>query len=135
MVDPKAFYRDFDDLLKKIRSTRTKEGFVCSILKEIQDNFTETLHIASMRLYEDRGDEFVLINKFNGQGRKFTRKISTASDAVQQVLKHGSFIYDSESESIDADITQQERYAIPAAMVIRGPEGRWIAVLELHAGL
>ncbi len=134
MVDPKKFYRDFDQLLQKISSTTTKEGFVCSILEEIYKCFADTLHIASMRLYEDRGDEFVLVNKFKNRTRKFTRRISTDSDAVKQVLKHGSFIYDRENLTIDPDTEGQEEYAVPAAMLIRSPEGRWIAVFELYAG-
>lgn len=135
MFEPKTFYRDFDSLLKKIRREKTGKGFVCSILEEVQNTFGEQLNIANVRLYEDRGDEFVLINKFNyDNGRSVIKKIPLEAEAVQQVLRHGSYIYDEKTTSIDPEISNQEYYAIPAAFVIRSPEQRWIAVFELKSG-
>ena len=135
MIEPKTFYRDFDDLLKKIRLKKTGKNFLCSILNEVQNNFGEMLHIGNLRLYEDRGDTFILIRGSESKnGNTLADQISLDSEAVQQVLKHGSYIYDGQNVSIDPQISKQDYYAIPAAIVIRSPEQRWIAVFELKAG-
>lgn len=135
MIKPKIFYRDFDNLLKKIRSKKSGENFLCSILKEVQNNFGEMLHMGSLRLYQDRGDRFALIRTFDSQnGKPPITSVSLEDEAVRKVLKHGSYIYDEENASIDPEMSKQGHYAIPAAFVIRGPEQRWIGVFELMAG-
>ncbi|MCH9007575.1 PP2C family protein-serine/threonine phosphatase [candidate division KSB1 bacterium] len=134
MVDPKTFYRDFDDLLKRITHDETGEGFVCSILEAVQDSFGESLRIVSMRLYEERGGEFVLINKFSQNGRVLAKRLPRESEAVQLVLKNGSYIFSEPQVSIDVGVSDQGEYAMPAAILIRSPEQRWIAVFELGAG-
>lgn len=135
MIEPKIFYRDFDNLLKKIRLKKTGKNFLCSILSEVQDNFGETLNFGNLRLYEDRGDEFRLIRKFqDNQKQGFARSLALEAEAVQQVLKHGSYIYDKDQVSIDPEVSNQDHYAIAAAIVIRSPEQRWIAVFDLKSG-
>ncbi|MCG8604708.1 PP2C family protein-serine/threonine phosphatase [bacterium] len=135
MIEPKTFYRDFDDLLKKIRLKKTDENFLCSILKEVQKNFGERLHMGSLRLYEDHGDAFVLIRTFdNHNGKPPVESVSLEDEAVQKVLVHGTYIYDEDKVSIDPEISRQRHYAIPAAFVIRSPEKRWIGVFELKSG-
>ncbi len=134
MLEPKLFYRDFDNLLQKIGSTKTREGFVCSILMEVKENFGERLHIVSIRLYEDRGDEFVLINKFEQPGSIPVKKIPANSPAIRQVLEHGSYVYDDETITLLSEMRYQDHYAIPAAITIRSPEKRWVAVFEISAG-
>ena len=104
MVDPKTFYRDFDDLLKRITHDETGEGFVCSILEAVQDSFGESLRIVSMRLYEERGGEFVLINKFSQNGRVLAKRLPRESEAVQLVLKNGSYIFSEPQVSIDVGV-------------------------------
>ena len=130
MVDPKKFYRDFDNLLQKISTTQPGEGFVCSILSEVRVNFGERLSIKGMRLYEDRGDEFVLINKFSYNGSVATKRIPADSAALLEVLKHGSYVYDDAAFST----SQQDHHDPVAAITIRSPENTWVAVLDLDAG-
>jgi len=130
MVDPKKFYRDFDNLLQKISTTQPGEGFVCSILSEVRVNFGERLSIKGMRLYEDRGDEFVLINKFSYNGSVATKRIPADSAALLEVLKHGSYVYDDAAFSM----SQHDHYDPVAAITIRSPENTWVAVLDLDAG-
>ncbi|MFQ5750636.1 MAG: PP2C family protein-serine/threonine phosphatase [bacterium] len=135
MISPKIFYRDFDTLLKKIRQKKTGKNFLYSILKEVQKNFGDALQIGGLRIYEDRGDEFVLVSTFaDNDSNNKVEKLSVASEAVQKVLKHGSYIYDEQDLSIAPEMSNQDYYAIPAAMVIRSPVQRWIAVFELNAG-
>ena len=135
MFEPKKFYRNFDDLLKKIQENATGKNFLKSILKEIHDNFQDTLKIGSLRLYAERGDQFVLIETIGHTNQNsFPKRIPLESEAVQKVLKHGSFIYDQEDVSIAPEINKQDYYAISAASLIRSPEQRWIAVFELKEG-
>ncbi|MFQ5675029.1 MAG: PP2C family protein-serine/threonine phosphatase [bacterium] len=135
MLAPKIFYRDFDELLEKIRQNASGKNFIDTILVEIQNNFQETLKIGSLRLYEDRGDFFVL-TKIIGEQRSnsYQKKISITDEAVQKVLRNGNYIYDEAKASIAPEMRTQDDYAIPAAIVIRTPEERWIVVFELKEG-
>ncbi len=135
MIDPKSFYRDFDILLKKIRHERKHKNFVFSILKEVQNNFGSSLKIGNLRIYEERGDEYILVNSLLEQnGHPLVTSLSARSDTVQQALHNGSYIYDDVNFSIDPQVRSQNYYAIPAAMVIKGPEKRWIVLFELKDG-
>ncbi len=134
-IEPKAFYRDFDNLLKQIRERKSGQNFLCSILEEVHKNFCAKVNLGDIRLYEERGDDFVLTRVFeNSRSRKGQETISMDSDAVQLVLNHGSYIYDGDRMSIAPEMSSFDEYAIPAAILIRGPEQRWIAVFELKAG-
>ncbi len=134
MIEPKLFYRNFDDLLKKIAQDARGKNFLRSILNEIHKNFQGTLHIGSLRLYEDKGDNFELTEAIGTQRNPVAKKISSADEALQKVLKHGSFIYDERLMSIAPEMSKQDTYAIPAAILIRCTEQRWIAVFELKEG-
>ncbi len=135
MLEPKIFYRDFDNLLKKISQKKSGENFLCSILSEIQNNFGEALHIDIIGLYEDKGDEFILANKIeNRKGNSVVEKIPFDTEAVQQALKHGSYIYDNQNLTIAPEMSMRDNYAIPAVMVIGGPIQRWIVLIELQSG-
>jgi hypothetical protein len=134
MIDPKTFYRDFDILLKKIRHERKHKNFIFSILKEVQVSFGASLKFGNLRIYEERGDEFVLVHTFlKKNGRPLVRSLSLHSEPVQQVLQNGSYIYDADL-SIDPDSRNHGYYAVPAALVIKGPERRWIVLFELKEG-
>ncbi len=135
MVDPKTFYVTFDDLLRKIRLGKVGEGFVCSILEEVQRDFGDVLHIERLRLYEEQGDEFVLINKFNSRGKTIVRCIPRDSEAVQLVVEHGNYIFDNQESGGAPAITERSGTgSVPAAIIIRSPEQRWILVLDLRPG-
>src|SRR3990172_127666 len=134
MIEPKTFYRDFDKLLKKIRHEETRKGFVCSILEEVRNTFGDQLHIDKMWLYEDRGEEFILINKFKDDRRALVKSIPDENEALQLVLKNGSYIYDDHAAPQAAMFTNFENNVVPAAIIIKGPEHRWLAIFELTSG-
>ncbi|RMF56529.1 MAG: hypothetical protein D6743_20155 [Calditrichaeota bacterium] len=135
MIEPKIFYRDFDHLLKKIRQGETNKDFLCHILLEVQNSFGEALHLGGLQLYEDRGDEFVLIESCeNGAAKNLRHRLKTDSEAVKLVLRHGSYIYDDGKLSIQPEMGGRAGHGIAAAMVIRSGERRWIAVYKLRAG-
>lgn len=135
MIDPKTFYRDFDILLKRIHHEKRHKNFIFSILKEVQANFGSSLKLGNLRIYEERGDEFILVHcNVEQNGRPLIKRLFASSKAVQELLHHGSYIYDSVDFSIDPDLRKNNYYSIPAAMVIKGPEKRWIVVFELKDG-
>lgn len=135
MIEPKTFYRNFDDLLQKIRRDASGKNFLSSILNEIHKNFQDALQIGSLRLYEDRGDRFILTITIGQQrSNSIPQKIPIGDEAIQKVLEHRSYIYDDAQMSIAPEMSTQETYAVPAAILIRGPEQRWIIVFELNEG-
>lgn len=132
MIEPKQFYRNFDQLLTNIRKRKTGQNFICSILEELQGSFGAELHIGNLRVYEDRGNEFVMVRpeSMNGNG---TIRIPTDSDVIQNVLKHGSYIYDDHMFDVEAE-GEPKPDTVPVAMVIRAPEYRWVVVFDLMEG-
>lgn len=134
MTDPKTFYRTFDDLLKKIRHDKNREGFLCSILEEVRNNFGEQLHIKRMWLFEKRSDEFVLVNKFGDSEKVRLKTLSIESDPVREVLKNGSYVYDDKDFSIAPELHGNGENTVPAAIIIRNPENNWLALFTLYPG-
>jgi len=136
MVEPKIFYRKLDSLLKRIGKERTGKNFLFSIVKELENMFGSDLHIADGRIYEDHGDEFVLLGppRKAAVSKRTPARMPADSEAVQHVLRFGSYIYDDPTLSIDSEVSMQYDYAIPAAFTVRSPEDRWIFVFELKAG-
>jgi serine phosphatase RsbU (regulator of sigma subunit) len=135
MLQPKAFYRKFDYLLKQISKKKSSKNFLYSILQEFRKTFGNDLYFGNIHLYEERGEEFVLIWRSDGTNAKgAASSLSIGTKAVQELLSHGSYIYDHHELSIDPEISSQNYYAIPAAFTVQSPEQRWIAVLELKDG-
>lgn len=136
MIEPKNFYRKLDSLLTTIGKEKTGKNFLFTILKAIEHNFSADLYIGNGRIYEEEGDEFVLVKRPGmSKSARATAKIAADSEAVQLLLKFGSYIYDDPALSIDAEINRQAEYTIPAAFtVVRSPSERWVVVFELKAG-
>jgi len=136
MMDPKTFYRDFDSLLRKIRHFKQAKNFIYSLLKELSFSFGEALHIGRMWLYEDRGDAFVRLHiDGNVEGNTVPEFIDSNSKSIRSVLKNASYIFDDPTElTIAPDLQKEGHYAIPAAILIRSTEQRWIAIFELLEG-
>lgn len=136
MIEPKNFYRKLDSLLTTIGKEKTGKNFLFTILKAIEQNFSTDLYIGNGRVYEEEGEGFVLVKRPGiSKSARATAKLATDSEAVQLVLKYGSYIYDDPAVSIDAEISRQSEYSIPAAFtVMRSPSERWVVVFELKAG-
>jgi len=134
MLEPKTFYRDFDNLLRQIRHQKADKNFLFSIIAAVQHNFAAAIKLGHIRLYEERNDAFVFLRDFDiMDGPDFVDRFSTSDEAVRKVLKHGSFIYD-DQRNVFLQTETFDYYATPAAILIRSPEQRWIAVFELLAG-
>lgn len=134
MLEPKVFYRDFDSLLKQIRHQKTDKNYLSSIFEAVRQNFAEAIKLGHIRLYEERTDAFVFVRDFEiADGPDFIDRIPVDDEAVQSVLRNGSFIFD-EQRTAFLKSSSKDYHATPAAIVIRSPEKRWIAVFELLDG-
>jgi len=136
MIEPKIFYRNLDALLRKIGREKTGRKFLFTILSELETLFGSDLRLANGKLYQENQNEFALLTP-PGQPRskQGVTRLPLASEAIQRVLKFGSYIYDEPALAATFGIDGNGQYAIPAAFtVIKNPEERWLFVFELHGG-
>jgi sigma-B regulation protein RsbU (phosphoserine phosphatase) len=135
MIEPKQFYRELDSVLSKINKHESGELFFPAILSELEQKFGTPLGISRSHVFEQRGDDFVLIYSSNAnKGFSAFKTISNETEAVQQVLKHGSYIYDEPRLVHQFGQPTGNRYRIPCAISISSPDGQWIFVFELKDG-
>lgn len=135
MLDPKTFYRDFDSLLTHITTKRPEKNFLASILDEFVSHFGSKLNITTWRLFEERGNDFVLIGSSqNGLLEGAQKRISSETEAVKRVTEKGSYIFDSTDVAIEPFRTHQDGQTIPAAFTVDSPRQRWLVVFQLQEG-
>lgn len=136
MLDPKTFSRKLDFLLTKISRDKTAKNFLFSIVTELEKVFGDDLHIDNGRIYEeDEDSNFMLIHPpQKANGTRPAEKLLRSSEGVRRLLKHSSYIYDEWNFSIDQEISKQQDYTVPAAILVHSPTERWIFVFELKSG-
>lgn len=135
MIEPKIFYRKLDELLRKIGKEKSGKKFLSTIMAEVENSFGEDLHISNGRLYKEQGETFTLIAPLDRIKPKQGHRLSAASEAVQRLLKFGSYIFDDPTIGADFGIDGQKEYAIPAAFtVVRNPDRHWLFIFELKSG-
>jgi hypothetical protein len=135
MIEPKIFYRKLDFLLNKIGTGQTEHNFLISIANEIEATFGDDLQIHNGRIYLEDDDEYILIHSpQNKSSAPVVKSFQTQAEAIQKILRFGTYIFDDPQFSLDKNISNQHEYAIPAAFTVRSPEYRWIFVLELKSG-
>ena len=134
MIEPKEFYRKLDSILNKIGHEKSGKDFLFVIAKEIERTFGNELRIGNGRIYEQNGDEFILIYASSKPGIVTTAKnIPTKSEAMQSILNSQTYIFDNPGFSI-GDLQTGIEYAIPAAITVTSPNSSWIFVFELKSG-
>ncbi|NUO81803.1 hypothetical protein HUU05_17165, partial [candidate division KSB1 bacterium] len=135
MIEPKTFYRKLDDLLRKIGKEKSGKKFLATIVAEIERLFGEDLRLTNGRIYQEQGEIFTLIAPQEKTKPKQGHRLSAKSEAVQRVLKFGSYIFDDPALGTEFGIDGQTEYAIPAAFTVaRNPARRWLFVFELNSG-
>ena len=135
MIEPKIFYRKLDFILNKIDKEQTKQNFLISTVHVLESTFGEDLHIHNGRIYLEDDDEYILIHSpQNKPATQAANSFLTKSEAIQQILLYGTYIFDNPQMNLDENISNQNEYAIPAAFTIHSPEYRWIFVFELKSG-
>jgi len=134
MIEPKEFYRKLDSLLNKIGHEKSGKDFLLTILKEIEKTFGKELRLGKGRIYEQNGDEFILVYASSKPGIvKTAENIPISSEAIQSILNSKTYIFDNPVFSI-GDMQSRTEYAIPAAITVNNPDNRWIFVFELKSG-
>lgn len=135
MIQPKDLYRKLATLLANIEEESSKDHFLFSVLTKLENSFADGLHITNGCLYAENDDQFVLMQA-NGRKEPAATKAIMALDAeaVQQVLKNGSYIYNDPELRINKQISLRREYAIPAAFTVQDRARRWIFVFELSSG-
>ncbi|MGE5399747.1 MAG: PP2C family protein-serine/threonine phosphatase [Ignavibacteriales bacterium] len=134
MIEPKIFYRKLDFILDRIGRERSGKDFLFTIVKELENTFYSDLRLCKGRVYEEYEEYFALIYPDPSQAEHMTERLPVDSPGVQAVIKHKTYIYDSNSNSIDIKINGGKEYSIPAALTVSSSEYRWIIVFELKSG-
>lgn len=135
MIEPRLFYRELDSIMARITKEKSDKNFFSSILNGLEQEFGKRLNILKSHVYEQRGDEFVLINSINGQkSSSIAEKLSVESESVQLVLKHGSYIYDNPNLIRTFYLRILDETLVPAAIYIYSPDRQWLFVFELKSG-
>ncbi len=135
MIEPKLFYRELDSILARITKEKSDKNFFNSILSGLELEFGKRLNILRSHVYEQRGDEFVLINSINGKkSPQVVEKLNIESETVQLVLKNGSYIYDHPVLARPFELPVTGEAVVPAAISIFSPDRQWLFVFELKPG-
>lgn len=132
MNTPKSFYRELDALLARIDKNGSGKNFLPSLVVELEQNFGQDLRIFDGSIYEQRDKDFILI--FSTGKNQWIKKISVDTVNIQQVLKHGSFIYDNSNIENHCELITNNANIIPVAISISSPEGQWLIAFGLSDG-
>ena len=135
MLEPKIFYRELDALLAKIRIERSDKDFLPFILSELQRNFGDRLHFSNGRIYELRGEDFVLIYPDSDAEKKvWADRIPRESETIQLAYKNRSYIYDDLplNRIFLADDNAFDH--VSTVIWVHSPERQWLIVFELNDG-
>src|SRR3990170_5286291 len=110
MIEPKEFYGKLDSILNKIGQAKSGKDFLFTILKEIEKTFGPELRIGNGRIYEQNGDEFILIYASSKPSIVTTAKnIPTKYKAIQSILNSQTYIFDNPGFSI-GDLQSEGEY-------------------------
>ena len=133
MIEPKEFYRKLDSILNKIGHEKSGKDFLFVIAKEIERTFGNELRIGNGRIYEQNGDEFILIYASTKPGIVNTAKnIPADSEAIQSIINSHTYIFDNPNLKF-GELQSSGEYAIPAAILVNSPNSSWIFVFELKS--
>ncbi|MDW7679582.1 MAG: PP2C family protein-serine/threonine phosphatase [bacterium] len=129
ITNVKDYYRRLDAFLSEIYQVGA-ENIFSTVLRELVGFLGKDLRIKNGRLYELIIDEFVLVYCTNIQEPDCYEKLDIKSEAVQLVLKHGTYIYHDSSPTLRI---RAGAYADPlvAFTILRGEEV-WLFVFELY---
>jgi len=135
MIEPKHFYRELDSMLAQIGREKSDKNFFIKILSEFENKFSEALYIQESHMYEQRGNEFVLINSsHNATGEKIAKSIDKENEAVRQIIKSGRVIFEDPAVIDDFQLDRQHKTTTLAAISVHNPVRRWLFIFELQKG-
>lgn len=131
MTDPKSFYRELDALLAGIRIEPSKGDLLEHVIERIEQVFGERLHIGNGRLYELRGQEFVLIYPAPSHSN-WSPRLAVDSSPIMLADKHRSYIYD--NNGLNAQFFTDPTAAVQTTVIwVHSQEQQWLIVFDLKA--
>ena len=135
MIEPKEFYRKLDSLLSKIGLQKSGKDFLFTIVLELEKTFGRDLHIGNGCIYEKNDDEYILISStVESETIELIKSIPIASEAVQNILNSGTYIFDNHAFSINQNNHYNLGYSIPAGILVHNHDNSWIFFFELKSG-
>jgi sigma-B regulation protein RsbU (phosphoserine phosphatase) len=135
MIQPKELYRKLAALLANIENGKSKDHFLFSVLRKMNNSFTRDLHIVNGRLFVESRGQFLLA-EFPDSQDPADLKISVAldSETVHRVIKNGSYIFNNPEMVTELQVDVETESDIRAAFVVHNPEKRWIFMFVLTKG-
>ena len=98
MIEPKDLYRKLATLLANIEEGKTKDSFLFSVLRKMENSFARDLHIRNGHLYVEDLDQFLLMEPPGSQEPADPEtRVALDAETVQQVIKNGSYIFNEPS--------------------------------------
>ena len=135
MVEPKMFYRELDSILAKIGIEKSDKNFFETILNELEQKFGDVLNIANGSIYEQRGDEFILVYTLKKKsGDCLAERIPLNAHSIEQIRKKGRFIFDEPELGEDFGPNACKDDLTLAAISVYNPARQWIFVFQLKKG-
>lgn len=135
MTDPKIFYRELDAMLANIRIAAAGEGFLPSILDQLEEKFHQRLGFANTRYYVLLDDVFILEYPEEGETNSgYARMLPYESEVVQLAYRNRSYIYDSEFLNRQFYTRNQFHFNYHAAIWVHSPGRQWLVLFELMPG-
>jgi len=134
MIDPKTFYRNMDDLVARIEYTSEDVTFVPSAMEALEGAFGTDLRFGDGRVYLE--DDQVFVHEYPERPEvSMSQALPFRAPAVQNVLRHGSYIFDDPLAFPELELKPRNGYGVPVAFAInRSPRRRWLIVFMLRDG-
>ena len=132
MIQPKDLYRKLAALFANIKGGKTKDHFLFSVLRKMDNSLARELHISNGRLFiEDRG-QFILAEYPDSQEPANLKSlVALDAETVKQVIKNGSYIFNNQVPGANIQVGVHIESTIPAAFIVHNPENRWIFMFTL----
>ena len=133
MTDPKLFYREMDALLATIRIERSEGDLIRYVVQVLETTFAKTLNIQQGRIYERRGQDFVLIYPMRAP-TDWTLSFPLESETIRLAAKHRSYIYD--QPALNQTFFQRHNNNAPqqTAIMLHSQDREWMIAFELAPG-
>jgi len=115
----KKFYRNIEDVLRRIDASRSAEDMLRETLREIVAVCAEQYGIESGRLYREQDDQFTLIESVGEYGESITGlAVSREYPVIKELLQHRLVMISPESPGFDPEIEYRFSHFNYAAVLV-----------------
>ena len=132
MKDPKTFYRELDALLATIRIEPSEGDLIPHVVAILETTFSTALHIQCGRIYERRGEDYVLT--YPKTADEWTDSFPAESETIRLAAQHRSYIYDSPDLNRSFYRTPPDETPHQTAIWVHNQDEQWMIVFQLAPG-